>query len=69
MQDAVEKCAPSYLERVKILAAQPDTSTDTHFEIIEILLEAGADPNILDDRGKTPLHSFAALKLQDLIKS
>jgi len=65
IQEVVEQFKPSYLESVKILAAQPDTSTNKHLEIIEILLDAGADPNILDDRGQTPLHSFAALSVND----
>jgi ankyrin repeat protein len=32
---------------------------DCYFDIAELLLEYGADPNILDDNGNTPLH-FAA---------
>jgi len=31
-----------------------------HLDVVKLLLEHGADPNVQDDEGETPLHHAAA---------
>ena len=38
------------------------------FEAMKCLLEAGADPNISDDFGKTPLHLAETSGLEDFVE-
>ena len=47
-------------EEPKRSRLQPTSFVEYHKDVVRVLLNAGADPNIADDVGDTPLHVAAA---------